>query len=73
MSDTKIQVILWIALIISLIISAFSFLAYAYNSWMTETPFYDPDRYRIFSLIWLLIALVSLGIGSMAFFRLRNK
>jgi hypothetical protein len=62
-----------VVLIFSLIISSFSFLAYAYNSWMTGTPFYDPDRYRIFSLVWLLIALVSLGIGSMAFFRLKNK
>jgi hypothetical protein len=72
MSEGRSQAVRWIALMISLIISSFSFLAYAYNSWMSATPFYDPDRYRIFSLLWLVIALVSLGAGGLLFFRLTH-
>lgn len=73
MSDAKIQAVRWAVLIVSLILSAFSFLAYAYNSWITITPFYDPDRYRIFSFIWLVTALASLGVGGTIFFRLKKK
>jgi len=63
----------WVVLIISLIISSFCFLSFAYNTWMTATPIYDPDLHRVFSLIWLCAALVSSGVGGMLFFSIRKN
>jgi hypothetical protein len=40
---------------------------------MTATPIYDPDFHRLFSLIWLCAALVSMGVGILVFFRLKKK
>jgi len=63
----------WIVLVISLTISSFCFLTFAYHAWLTATPIYDPDLHRVFSLIWLCAALVSMGVGSILFIRLRKK
>lgn len=63
----------WIVLALSMMISSFCFLTFAYHAWLTATPIYDPDLHRVFSLIWLCAGLVSMGVGSMLFVRLKNK